>query len=67
LYSIGLFQFLPVADKDLKYKIMQILNNFYYPLGEQLVPCASALIGAMLGGLDETDEEFFKCMEYLGE
>ena len=56
-----------MADKDLKYKIMQILNNFYYPLGEQLVPCASALIGAMLGGLDETDEEFFKCMEYLGE
>lgn len=56
-----------MASAQIKPKILEIIQKYYFPLNLQLIPCIPGLILSILPGLDENLEELknnvFKTIE----
>lgn len=48
-------------------KIIDLFNTFYLPLGENLLPCLTGFVMALVPGLEETNSEFYRSIVKLLE
>ena len=60
IYSSGLFPFFQYASSQVKPKIIELLNKYYFHLKIELIPCIPGLVMSLLPGLDEQNEELQK-------
>ncbi|ORX36308.1 Dopey, N-terminal-domain-containing protein [Kockovaella imperatae] len=59
IWSSGLFPFFQFASTSVRPQIINIFQNFYLPLGEDLRPATKAILLALLPGMEEETGDFF--------
>ena len=59
IWSSGLFPFFQFASTSVRPQIINIFQNFYLPLGEDLRPATKAIVLALLPGMEEETGDFF--------
>ncbi|CAG8453950.1 6582_t:CDS:10 [Scutellospora calospora] len=59
IYSQGLFPFFQYAAMSVKPQLLDLYENYMFPLKERLRPVMKAFIIALLPGLEEEGSEFF--------
>ncbi len=62
-YSPGLFSFYQFAKLDVKLKFNDLIKKYYLRLGSEILACLNGLIGILLLGLDDQNEEALKGVE----
>ncbi len=55
LYSFGIFPFFSKCSLQVKPLILDIYKAFYLPLGLNLIPMLTGIIGSVIGGIEEQD------------
>lgn len=53
IYSVGLFPFFQAAHQKNKHYFLEIIRNYYIPVGRDLIPCIPGLVLSILPGLEE--------------
>lgn len=53
IYSVGLFPFFQNAHQKNKHYFLEIIRNYYTPVGRDLIPCLPGLVLSILPGLEE--------------
>lgn len=44
VYSCGIFPFFQYANSQVKPKLLDLIEDFYLPLGKNLIPCLPGLV-----------------------
>ena len=57
IFSFGLFSMFKKAQLEIKHSIIGLFEQYYLPMGEQLVPMLNGLIGCLLSGMNDSETE----------
>ncbi|EDO05456.1 dopey N-terminal domain containing protein [Babesia bovis T2Bo] len=71
LFSSGLFPFFTYSSSSVRPIFLNIIEQFYIPLGKKLLPCLIGLLICILPGLDdnksESYEHVYKVLEQISD
>ncbi|KAK1443119.1 dopey-related protein [Babesia gibsoni] len=60
LFSSGLFPFFPYSTSSVKPIFLNLIEQYYIPLGTKLLPCLIGLLISILPGLDDDKSESYE-------
>ncbi|ORM42266.1 Histone acetyltransferase GCN5 [Babesia sp. Xinjiang] len=71
LFSSGLFPFFTYSSSSVRPIFLNLIEQFYIPLGKKLLPCLIGLLICILPGLEddksETYEQVYKALERISD